>query len=132
MYSTSIDVFPSTSCHALTKSAHRITNAHMLNKSLLLLLYMTHLGLRACQCCQLHARAKNSIQQSQLQPTKCMPITKLWTPSQQEVGVIHQSMYHTLYNVSYIDHTQGSYLIKCNLSTLTASRSYVQGKWLAY
>ena len=78
-----------TSTANYSKSAHRIKNVHMQNMSLLF--YITHLV--ACQCSQLHARAKNLIQQSQSQPTKWMPITKLQTPSQQEVRGIHRLMY---------------------------------------
>ena len=84
-----------TSTANYSKSAYKIKNAHMQNMSLQLL-YITHLV--ACQCSQLHARATNLIQQSQSQPTKWRPITKLYTPSQQEVRGIHRSMYNTLYN----------------------------------
>ena len=55
-----------------SRSAHITKNAHMQNMSLLLI-YITHMV--ACQCSQLHARAKNLIQESQ--STKWMPITKL-------------------------------------------------------
>ena len=42
---------------------------------IIIIIYNTHLV--ACQCSQLHARGKSLIQQSQLQQTKWMPITKL-------------------------------------------------------
>ena len=95
---------PSTANYS--KGTHRITNACMQNMSLLLL-YITILV--ACWCSQLYARATNLIQQSQSQNYR-FQVNRKW-----EVYIdwciIHCMMYHTSYDVSFINWTQCFYLI---------------------
>ena len=56
-----------TSTANYSKSAHKIKNEHMQNMSSMNIILYTQIV--ACQCSQLHAIARNLIQQSQLQPT---------------------------------------------------------------
>ena len=51
-------------------------------------------------------------EQKNLNSAVTITANKMLTSSQQEVRGIHRLMYHTytLYDVSYIDRTQGSYL----------------------
>ena len=81
-----------------SKCAHRIKNMNMLNMSLLLLLYITHLV--AYQCNQLHARAKQSNSAVTITTNKMDAQNKTIDSKSTGSGGIHRLMYHTSYDVS--------------------------------